>query len=318
MGADPARYDLEVLDRFFARDALAGAVVVGILPLHSSRHAEFLHNEVPGITVPDGVRARMREAGERGLRAGIEMAQELAARRAPPLRRRLPDAVLRPLRGRGGSPGGDALAPGRTSPTSAPRRRPAASARRAVAPSSWSRPVWRGSTRSSPRSKRVGAPRPRRARCGWRASARRRPRAGAFTGALHGVPVALKDIFDVAGHAHARRRGGLRPSPARRPTRPRWRGCARAGAVILGKVVTTHLRPHGPGPTRNPWNPEHTPGGSSSGLGGGGGRAHGAARAGLADGGLDAPARPPTAAWWDSSRRTAGSARPAWCRWRGA
>ena len=51
--------------------------VVGIMPLHSSRHAEFLHNEVPGITVPDAVRARMREAGDRGLRAGIEMAQRL-------------------------------------------------------------------------------------------------------------------------------------------------------------------------------------------------------------------------------------------------
>ena len=47
------------------------------MPLHSARHAEFLHNEVPGITVPDGVRARMKEAGERGLRAGIEMAQRL-------------------------------------------------------------------------------------------------------------------------------------------------------------------------------------------------------------------------------------------------
>ena len=76
-------------------------VVVGILPLHSSRHAEFLHNEVPGITVPDAVRARMREAGERGLRAGIEMAQGLLRDVRAPLRRRLPDAVLRPLRGRG-------------------------------------------------------------------------------------------------------------------------------------------------------------------------------------------------------------------------
>ena len=47
------------------------------MPLHSSRHAEFLHNEVPGITVPDGVRSRMREAGDRGLRVGIEMAQGL-------------------------------------------------------------------------------------------------------------------------------------------------------------------------------------------------------------------------------------------------
>ena len=70
-------YDLEVLDRFFGATRPPVPIVVGILPLHSSRHAEFLHNEVPGITVPDGVRARMREAGERGLRAGIEMAQAL-------------------------------------------------------------------------------------------------------------------------------------------------------------------------------------------------------------------------------------------------
>jgi homocysteine S-methyltransferase len=41
------------------------------------RHAEFLHNEVPGISVPEPVRARMREAGERGRQAGIEMAQTL-------------------------------------------------------------------------------------------------------------------------------------------------------------------------------------------------------------------------------------------------
>src|SRR5262244_3844073 len=71
-------YDLAALDRFLE---LAGGspvpVLVGVLPLHSSRHAEFLHNEVPGITIPDDVRRRMREAGERALRAGIEMAQEL-------------------------------------------------------------------------------------------------------------------------------------------------------------------------------------------------------------------------------------------------
>jgi homocysteine S-methyltransferase len=70
-------YDLTVLERFFARSASPIPVLVGILPLHSSRHAEFLHNEVPGITVPDTVRARMRDAGERGLRAGIELAQDL-------------------------------------------------------------------------------------------------------------------------------------------------------------------------------------------------------------------------------------------------
>jgi homocysteine S-methyltransferase len=70
-------YDLEVLERFFARTRPPIPLVVGIMPLHSSRHTEFLHNEVPGITVPDAVRARMKEAGERGLRAGIEMAQGL-------------------------------------------------------------------------------------------------------------------------------------------------------------------------------------------------------------------------------------------------
>ncbi|HEX9417617.1 MAG TPA: bifunctional homocysteine S-methyltransferase/methylenetetrahydrofolate reductase [Methylomirabilota bacterium] len=70
-------YDLEVLERFFQRTRSPIPVVVGVLPLHSSRHAEFLHNEVPGITVPDAVRTRMREAGDRGLRAGIETAQTL-------------------------------------------------------------------------------------------------------------------------------------------------------------------------------------------------------------------------------------------------
>jgi 5,10-methylenetetrahydrofolate reductase len=70
-------YDLDMLERFLGRVRLPIPIVVGILPLHSSRHAEFLHNEVPGITVPEGVRGRMRAAGERGLRAGIEMAQSL-------------------------------------------------------------------------------------------------------------------------------------------------------------------------------------------------------------------------------------------------
>jgi methionine synthase I (cobalamin-dependent)/5,10-methylenetetrahydrofolate reductase len=70
-------YDLETLERFFGRTRSPIPLLVGIMPLHSSRHAEFLHNEVPGITVPDGVRSRMKEAGERGLRAGVEMAQAL-------------------------------------------------------------------------------------------------------------------------------------------------------------------------------------------------------------------------------------------------
>ncbi|HKG25446.1 MAG TPA: bifunctional homocysteine S-methyltransferase/methylenetetrahydrofolate reductase, partial [Thermomicrobiales bacterium] len=52
-------------------------VLVGILPLQSSRHAEFLHNEVPGITLTDEARERMRLAGADGRREGVKMAQEL-------------------------------------------------------------------------------------------------------------------------------------------------------------------------------------------------------------------------------------------------
>jgi homocysteine S-methyltransferase len=52
-------------------------VLLGVLPLHTARHAEFLHNEVPGITIPDAVRAAMHSAGERGSEVGLEMALEL-------------------------------------------------------------------------------------------------------------------------------------------------------------------------------------------------------------------------------------------------
>src|SRR5262245_7828565 len=90
-------YDLERLEAFLA---LLGPVpvplVVGILPLHSFRHAEFLHNEVPGITVPDGVRARLRDAGDHALRVGIETAQQILAE----VRRRYAGAYLMPSFGR--------------------------------------------------------------------------------------------------------------------------------------------------------------------------------------------------------------------------
>jgi homocysteine S-methyltransferase len=48
-------------------------LLLGILPLQSTRHAEFLHNEVPGITIPDAAREAMRAAGERGAEVGLEM-----------------------------------------------------------------------------------------------------------------------------------------------------------------------------------------------------------------------------------------------------
>ncbi len=54
-------------------------VLAGVLPLYSTRHAEFLHNEVPGIIIPDAARERMRRAGEDGPQEGVRMAQELLA-----------------------------------------------------------------------------------------------------------------------------------------------------------------------------------------------------------------------------------------------
>ncbi len=52
-------------------------VMIGILPLQSHRHATFLHNEVPGIAIPDVALARMEHAGANGRQEGVRMAQEL-------------------------------------------------------------------------------------------------------------------------------------------------------------------------------------------------------------------------------------------------
>jgi Asp-tRNA(Asn)/Glu-tRNA(Gln) amidotransferase A subunit family amidase len=88
--------------------------------------------------------------------------------------------------------------------------------------------------------------------------------SGQPTGPLHGIPVGVKDIFDTADMPtengsviHAGR------TPSRDATAvSRLRA---VGAVIMGKTVTTEFAYFSPGKTRNPHNPEHTPGGSSSG-----------------------------------------------------
>ena len=59
--------------RRFGASGFPLPVLLGILPLQSTRHAEFLHNEVPGITIPDAARDAMRAAGERGAEVGLEM-----------------------------------------------------------------------------------------------------------------------------------------------------------------------------------------------------------------------------------------------------
>ncbi|HEX9037147.1 MAG TPA: bifunctional homocysteine S-methyltransferase/methylenetetrahydrofolate reductase [Ktedonobacterales bacterium] len=71
-------YDLAPLERFIATFGKPEApLILGMIPLHSSKHAEYLHNEVPGISIPEDVRARMRAAGERGREMGIELARDV-------------------------------------------------------------------------------------------------------------------------------------------------------------------------------------------------------------------------------------------------
>jgi homocysteine S-methyltransferase len=70
---------LEEAHRRFGSAGFPVPLLLGVLPLVSTRHAEFLHNEVPGITIPDDARAAMRDAGDRGSEVGIEMADRLLA-----------------------------------------------------------------------------------------------------------------------------------------------------------------------------------------------------------------------------------------------
>jgi Asp-tRNA(Asn)/Glu-tRNA(Gln) amidotransferase A subunit family amidase len=88
--------------------------------------------------------------------------------------------------------------------------------------------------------------------------------AGAPLGALHGVPIAIKDIFDTAAMptelGSVLHRGRTPSYDATVITR-----LEAAGAIVLGKSVTTEFAVFGPGKTTNPHNREHTPGGSSSG-----------------------------------------------------
>ena len=88
--------------------------------------------------------------------------------------------------------------------------------------------------------------------------------SGQPIGPLHGVPVGIKDIFDTADmpteYGSAIFAGHTPSRDATVVARLRA-----AGAVIMGKTVTTEFAYFAPGKTRNPHNPEHTPGGSSSG-----------------------------------------------------
>ncbi|MDP9470286.1 MAG: amidase [Chloroflexota bacterium] len=100
------------------------------------------------------------------------------------------------------------------------------------------------------------------------ATAEREIGEGSYRGPLHGIPIAIKDLVDLAGvptRAGSRILADAGPAPADAPVVARLK---EAGAVVLGKT-TTHefafsvFTP----PTRNPWNLDRVPGGSSGGSG---------------------------------------------------
>jgi aspartyl-tRNA(Asn)/glutamyl-tRNA(Gln) amidotransferase subunit A len=88
---------------------------------------------------------------------------------------------------------------------------------------------------------------------------------GEDLGPLHGIPIGIKDIIDVAGwqtKCGSKLRENVPPAEKDATVVANLR---KAGAIILGKTVTTEFACFDPPPTRNPWNLNHTPGGSSSG-----------------------------------------------------
>ena len=92
----------------------------------------------------------------------------------------------------------------------------------------------------------------------------RRAAAAARPGPLAGIPIGVKDVIDTAEMP------SQYGSPAWAGHRPRSDAACvaaarAAGAVVVGKTVTTEFATRHPGPTANPANPAHTPGGSSSG-----------------------------------------------------
>ncbi len=92
-------YDPAVLDRMLDDIApLDLPVLVGLLPLASHRNAEFLHNEVPGMRIPDAIRERMRRAGsgEPARREGVAIARDMLAS----VRDRVAGAYIMPPFGR--------------------------------------------------------------------------------------------------------------------------------------------------------------------------------------------------------------------------
>ena len=104
------------------------------------------------------------------------------------------------------------------------------------------------------------------ARAAARAAAAETMRPGAVLGPLHGVPCGIKDIYHARGLPTTAGFPPLADSVSAEDAFSVARLRA-AGAIVLGKTVTTQFASADPSPTRNPWRLDRTPGGSSSGSG---------------------------------------------------
>jgi amidase len=119
-------------------------------------------------------------------------------------------------------------------------------------------------------SERIAALEPRIQAWEWfepsRAMAEAEERAGGILAdlPLYGIPVGVKDIINTRGIPT---RMGSVIFANHVPTTSAWvvRRLEALGGIVMGKTVTTEFAFRSPGRTRNPWNPAHTPGGSSSG-----------------------------------------------------
>ncbi|MGA9365075.1 MAG: bifunctional homocysteine S-methyltransferase/methylenetetrahydrofolate reductase [Bacteroidota bacterium] len=70
-------YELKTLEEFLRKTShLRFPLMLGLLPLRGYKHAEFLHNEVPGINIPEKTREKMRTAGEKAATVGVQLAIE--------------------------------------------------------------------------------------------------------------------------------------------------------------------------------------------------------------------------------------------------
>ena len=81
-------FEVDVVNRFREEyekkyGKLEKPILAGLMPLRDARHAQFLHNEIPGITVPEAFLTRMEEAGDRAGEVGIEIVMELALKLKP-------------------------------------------------------------------------------------------------------------------------------------------------------------------------------------------------------------------------------------------